>query len=596
MLGIRLAGTYKNSDPYLINLRGRSSGGDEVYSLRGTLRWQASPDVDVTLKGYAGRSKAGYEAPIAVGVTPNFDDPITFGGLGAAFGLVYDRADLPRTRFEGNENGTAINRAEGVVLTVKATLGTGIDLTSTTGYDSGRYTQGPRTECDGTPIDVCAIGYDSRFKAFNQDLRFSYDGSDLKVIGGLYYGWDRIDTHNNVNFFGVLSEIRKGLGLPDTTFNPGGLFGALFPGETFPTPLKGDQFYNQTRRSKAVYAEATYDLTSSLSVVGGLRYTWDSAHYFGGRSIFYDDAGNARLVLVSGNPGGDPVVLAPGTALPPTLSQRGKSKALTGRGIVNYKPAEDVMVYASYSRGYRSGTFNGLAYASPAQVYFVPPENVNAYEAGVKSRFLDNRAQVNAAVFFYDYKGQQVQEIVGATGFLRSLDGTIKGLEVEAEFKATPRLLLAASLGLLDSKYKKGQFLAPGDPRATDPRGIAIGGNEFPFAPRQTFSAGFDWDALVTHTGKVVVHGDTQYTGKFYYDSFNDRQATGVLANGGGNFWLFNSRVTYEAGAFSISGWMKNIGNTLYYPFGLNLEGAFGVNQLIRSEPRTYGIEAKMKF
>lgn len=595
-LGLRVAGTYVNSDPYLINLTGRDSGGDEVYAFRGTLRWKPSPDIDLSLKGYAARSVAGYEAPLAVGVTPNPDDPITFGGLGAAFGLNYSRADLTKKQFEGNENGRGINRAEGAVFTAKIGLADDLELTSISGYDSGRYYQGPKTECDGTPVDVCAIGYDSHFQAFNQDIRIAYDSGPLNVIGGLFYGWDRINTSNNINFFGVLSEIRASLGLPATAFNPGGLFGALFPTDTFPTPLKGDQDYSQTRRSKAVYAEANYDATERLSLTLGLRYTKDSARYFNGRSIFYDDAGNARLVLVSGNPGGAPVVLTPGAALPPTLELDGGSSALSGRAILNYKVADRVMVYASYSRGYRSGTFNGLAYASPAQVYFVKPERVNAYEIGFKSRFLDNRAQLNGAAFYYDYQGQQVQEVVGATGFLRSLDGTLKGFELEADFQAAPGLLLTASLGILDSKYKNGQFLAPGDPRATDPRGIAIGGNKFPFAPGTSFSAGFDWDIIDKGADKVTLHGDTQYMGQFYYDSFNDRQSTGVLADGGGKYWLFNARATYAHDNMKLSAWVKNIGDKLYYPFGLNLEGSFGLSQLIRGQPRTYGIEASVSF
>lgn len=596
-LGIRVAGTFVNSDPYLVSINGSgSSGGDRVYAVRGILRWKLAPTVDISLKGYIGRSKGGYQAPIAVGVTADPDAPITFGGLGAAFGLNYSRAGLPKTQFEGNTTGIARNEASGAVLTAKIELADHFNFMTISGYDDGRYFQGPVTECDGTPIDVCAIGYDSKFKAFNQDFRLSYDGERLKVIGGIYYGWDRINNNNHINFFGVLSGIRASLGLPATAFNPGGLFGALFPNDTFPTPLKGEQYYDQTRRSRAIYAEATYDLTQQLSLTGGLRYTKDRSRYFNGRSIFFDDTGDPRLVLVSGNPGGAPVVLTPGCALPPTLSQDGGANALTGRAIINYKPVEKVMLYASYSRGYRAGTFNGLAYASPAQVYFVKPEKVNAYELGFKSRFLDNRAQLNGAVFLYDYRGQQVQEVVGATGFLRSLDGTMKGFELEAEFRATPSLMLSAALGILDSKYKKGQFLAPGDARASDPRGIAIGGNEFPFAPRQSFNAGFDWDAVDDGQNKLSLHGDAQFTGKFYYDSFNDRQATGVLSQGSHSFWLFNSRLTYSRDNYSISAWVKNIGDKLYYPFGLNLEGAFGVSQLIRGQPRTYGIEATAKF
>src|SRR3546814_13421280 len=69
------------------------------------------------------------------------------------------------------------------------------------------------------------------------------------------------------------------------------------------------------------------------------------------------------------------------------------------------------LLRSSYSRGYRSGTFNGLAYCSANQVYFVKPEQVDAFEGGIKSRFLDNRAQFNISAFYYKYKGQQGQVV-----------------------------------------------------------------------------------------------------------------------------------------------------------------------------------------
>src|SRR3546814_17675621 len=80
-----------------------------------------------------------------------------------------------------------------------------------------------------------------------------------------------------------------------------------------------------------------------------------------------------------------------GIPLPGGLRNQGSTGRVTGRAIVDWKPVEDVMVYASYSRGYRSGTFNGLAYGSANQVYFVKPEQVDAFEGGIKSRFWEDR-------------------------------------------------------------------------------------------------------------------------------------------------------------------------------------------------------------
>src|SRR3546814_7399097 len=101
------------------------------------------------------------------------------------------------------------------------------------------------------------------------------------------------------------------------------------------------------------------------------------------------------------------------------------------------------MVYASYSRGYRSGTFNGLAYGSANQVYFVKPEQIDAFEVGFKSRFWDNRDQLNIAAFYYMHTGQQGQVVdASATANLISLDGKMNGLEVETAEQQTAELQL----------------------------------------------------------------------------------------------------------------------------------------------------------
>ncbi len=147
-----------------------------------------------------------------------------------------------------------------------------------------------------------------------------------------------------------------------------------------------------------------------------------------------------------------------GAAMPDDLSLDGDSDDISGRMIVDWHYSDNDMLYASYSRGYRAGTMNGLSYASAAQVYFVEPEEVDAYEIGVKSTMLDNTLQLNGAIFFYDYVGQQGQIVDGtATAFLVSLDGEITGAELDATYVASDTLTLKAALGWLDTEYDDGE-------------------------------------------------------------------------------------------------------------------------------------------
>jgi iron complex outermembrane receptor protein len=281
--------------------------------------------------------------------------------------------------------------------------------------------------------------------------------------------------------------------------------------------------------------------------------------------------------------------------------------------ILDWKPTEATLIYASYSRGYRAGTFNGLAYGSANQVYFVAPESVDAYEVGFKSRWLDNRLQVNGAAFYYNYKGQQGQVVdATATANLISLNGALRGLELEAQFAVTERLTLNAALGLLHSRYADGA--CPSAPVTGFPAqvgscvvssggAVSVAGNPFPYAARSSVNLGFDWKAFEIGSGKVLLHGDAAYTGRFYYDSFANYSlgplthvATGAFAEGEGDYWVVKARLTYEIGRYSVSAWVKNLTDKTYYPYGISIENLFGNGYRVRAEPRTFGLEAKASF
>jgi iron complex outermembrane receptor protein len=661
-LGIRIAGTYTSQDPYIQNLlpagvnlsspaytpatafgnpnTGISPGGGKSYGFRATIRFKPNENLDISLKGYGAASYGGAASPLATGQSTTTDTislaTSLLGGLYTADGgaLVpllpppYSRSanGLNDLQVQDNSLSHAITRSAGVVLHVKYRINDKLDLISVTGFDNGTYYQSPTTDCDGTPYDVCSIGYESHFRAFNQDVRFDYHADRFKLIVGGYFGWDRIVTHNTPDFFNFLSDLRQAVGLPANYFDPGGaLTSYCLPGVqnscSLPTGIRATQDYTQSRKSEAVYAEANYDITNSITLTGGLRYTRDQIAYYNALTTYYDDTGAPRLVTVSNYaPGGVQqaylIGVSPGTYAP--LSESSGSGELTGRAILDWKVTDKILTYASYSHGYRAGTYNGLAYQAAQQVYFVKPETVDAFEVGLKSRFLDDRVQFNGAAFYYDYHNQQGQ-LVGASAVanLISLDGKEKGLEGELQFAATRTLHLTASAGYLDSSYDKGSCPAaitgfiPQDGNCLNTAAgvVNVGGNPFPYAAKFSANLGFDWDLWQYNDNKLTLHGDANYTGRFYYDSLgaynytnpitgvSDRTiASGVFHEGGGDDWVLNSRLSYVTGRYTISAWIKNLTNTVYYPFGINLETIFGVDYRIRADPRTYGIEATARF
>src|SRR5690606_31849061 len=93
-LGIRFAGTFEDSDGYVKNLSGKDSGGAKSYAVRATLLYRSVGGFEAMLKGYAARSKGGQENVFIVNGTPDGIGPVTFGGIGEAFGVSYDRSHL----------------------------------------------------------------------------------------------------------------------------------------------------------------------------------------------------------------------------------------------------------------------------------------------------------------------------------------------------------------------------------------------------------------------------------------------------------------------------------------------------------------------
>lgn len=658
-LGIRIAGTFGNGDGWLYNpTQGRRSGTTDNYAGRVTVRWKPVDDLDVTLKLYGAHDNPVGATPYALGQLAGGRDALGYSRFDPAQN---GGAPLGRDEVAADTNGNLFTRSLGVALTIAYKLSDRFTITSITGYDEGRYRNAP-TDCDGSPNNLCAIGYYSSSKNVNEDLRLSYSGNRLKATLGLYYGYDEVITRNQPDFFGVLRPILLGAGLPGSYGNPviaspdsiavipafaanpaltptspgfcapitvnstgfldarsllalltdisinnsgGGGFGGAYSagcraaGAPPFGPILGEQVYTIQRPSKAIYADASYDVTDKLTVTLGLRYTSDDINYRNGRTTIFDLAGV------------NPIISTIPYSFPynpnlPALNQSESVNRVTGRANLSYHFTDRIMGYVNYSRGYRSGSYNGLAYQGLNQVYYIQPETVDAYEAGLKTRLFSNRVQLNLAGFYYNYVNQQFTQVVGATTFTRSGNGRLFGGEAELSVQASHRLRFDASLGLLSTRYG-GNVLDPSNPSSPT---LPINGNPFPFAAPVTFTGGFDWDFVDVGPGRFTLHGDTSYTGRYYFDpfknygqspcdqpapGFNILQAGPAVTCGNPGYWLVNSRLTYRTPRFAVSAWVKNLTDKYYYSYGLNIN-VFGLDYLNRGLPRTYGIELSAKF
>lgn len=172
--------------------------------------------------------------------------------------------------------------------------------------------------------------------------------------------------------------------------------------------------------NKAVFANLDYDIGDSITVHGGVRYTKTNIDFAGCTA----DRGNALglgienlINFIRGGAGLAPIdiptngcVTIDGSTL--TVGEVRKSldeDNISWRGGVDYKPSRDVLLYASVSKGYKSGSFPLLSASDANQFNPVTQESVTAYELGAKLTLLENTAQINGALFYYDYSDKQLK-------------------------------------------------------------------------------------------------------------------------------------------------------------------------------------------
>ena len=228
-----------------------------------------------------------------------------------------------------------------------------------------------------------------------------------------------------------------------------------------PTGIGGNYFDNRTEysvKSTAAFGEASYAFTDELKVTGGLRFTQDKkwAQPY------------APALFVPGN-----------TGVAPLAEQRVTFEEWTGRLNVEWSPdlgfTDSSLFYASYARGYKGGGFNPPQ--TPGQELFpiaYQPEFIDAYEIGTKNTLLGGRALLNAAAFYYDYKGYQVSQIIQRTSVNTNIDAKVYGAELEGLWEPVRNLRFNAAVGWLKTRLDDTSALDLMDLTQGDPNYVTV--------------------------------------------------------------------------------------------------------------------------
>ena len=335
-------------------------------------------------------------------------------------------------------------------------------------------------------------------------------------------------------------------------------------------------------RSMAVFAHSTYQWTDRITTTHAVRFTRDAQDRVRDSSDFTLFPRTSVLSYTDYSTHAD----ITGAALV-GYSDDAKWNETTWRLAVDYAATGDMLWYASVSRGYKAGLLGGLCDAVLGRFPVVEPETVLAWEIGVKSRWFDDRLQVNAAVFFYDYEHyQSYAQLIDENLNVKTIDINIpqvdlKGFEVEVLAQPTENLTFSLGYGAVRNEIKKFVDLASHD----------LTGNDVANSPRQDITGYLRYDMALPGGGALSPQVDWFHTGKYYNANEN-------FARFGG-FWTYNARLIYRTGRLGISvqAFVENIGDEREQLAGSpEYIGALGSDYRVTSLPRTWGITLRTDF
>ncbi len=557
-LAARVAFTYSKADGYIKNLLPGKSDMSSVreFGIRASLLYKPSDRLDFLL-----RLSTSFQNPISPGV---YAVPGPLGVGGGVYELVGGHSYFPTTlgRWETASNFTpkTPHRTYGATLTTNWKASDQLTLTSVTSYDYGNISF--NEDGDGSPLSILSDEVGGKVNQFSQDLRLasSFDGP-LNYIAGVYYNRESGHYQAHLTYYG------------DVDLTGDGIVDVNDCLQTFFIACTSRNDYRQIRKSTAVYGDVNFKLSERVILRGGLRYTRDTGDI---------PSYTAQLLASDGTPiantiPGDPVNFDATTGI---AFRKG---TVTGKVGIDYKMANDNLLYVSVSRGYRANAFNSQAYLSPVELNVAEPETVNAYELGFKSQFMNRTLTFNGAMFYYDYKNQQALNVDSQTLVQTEVNipkSRILGAEFELALRPIDSLRINASLGLLSTKVKQGAV-----------SGVVIEGNRLPNAPNASATLGFDYDVMHSDAGRLTLSLDGTYTSKQYFELFNiERMAQHGygLVNGQLNFRTASDR-------FGVGIWGKNLLDKFYTRYAIDLSG-FGYDYYHLGNPRTFGITVDAKF
>jgi iron complex outermembrane recepter protein len=451
---------------------------------------------------------------------------------------------------------------------------------------------------------------------YTEELRVQGSAADQRLTyqAGVYLEWsDPLGMVGNQS--AQLAQCADPATLSSCTDPIGSSFSAIFG---FPVHVGVVNYTvgESQFRDHGLYTQESYALTDQLKLTAGARYTWDTAANQATR------IGYNFPVEPPYTGGATGTCTDPNTAPSCSASVHEKSSAPTWVLGLDYKPIDDLLLYAKYARGYRAG---GITSNAPSDHRTFDPEKVDNYELGLKSSFHGAvRGTFDTAFFYNDFSNQQIQlgfepsvnPVTGApapvaptTAILNAGKSRIYGAEVDATLNPFPDITALQGLRLeINYTYLHTEILEIAPSSTTDPNYVPgtsaiTAGSPLLLSPKNKYVASADYTLpIASNIGRISIGAAFVHTDKQL--STYDYQNPTIVAEFGGNLGtlpasnLLNLNANWESifgTTIDLSLFATNVTEDHYYLFVPGLDSA-GAEFATLGEPRMYGVRLRYRF
>lgn len=554
-LALGVAGLVSKRDGFVEDpVSGEEYNDKNTWALRAAATWKPSDDIRVDLSADYSRD----DAAMTVGQATSTLTTI----LGVPLLAITNPPpayDFKTRTTTGLPNSTELTHY-GFAGTVTWNLSDALSLKSITAYrnlETADY-----IDIDATQLELGDVFVGVNQNQTSQEFQLTYDEGPWTVVGGVYWLNEQIDSHQEAYADSFL--------------------GAAFGNATFLRTVDDDL----ETTSKAAYVNVSYDLTETVQVTGGLRYTDEEKTYSRTTSTFSSNA------AFTANP---------------AFAFKGLTESwedVSPMVDVRWKPADNVTVYLRGSKGFKSGGFNGRA-NNPGEQAPYNPETVESFEGGVKTTWDGGRYLLNLTVFTNDYTDFQARVSGTVTDPGTGLPspeltvinaGSMKtsGAEIEAVARLVPGLLLDAQIGLLNAEYDDFddvRFAATGGSRAFQKPA---------FAPKWTARYGAQYAFDLGESGSLVLGAQAKYRSEMALaiDNTVTNSAARIPGMWDDGVWLWDARAVWESSdrRYTAGLYGQNISDELYKTDAQEFSSVGGIRTAYYGAPKTITLRLTAKY